>query len=159
MPVACLATLCIAVALSAPGTADARPTQAPPGNSAVQEFVETLSEAGGSRVTNDIANTLPAPPRTGAVSAETRSALEQLGPPGEAAGSLAAATAAFAGPRPARATTVSPDGKAPPVAALERLVGGSGPGGMGLALPILAVLGVLAALGHRLTRASAAGPQ
>jgi hypothetical protein len=97
-------------------------------------------------VTNDIANTLPAPPPSGALPPKARRELEELGPQGEAAASLAEATAAFADGRPGQLTTAAPNGKSAPAAALERLFGGSGPGGMGLGLPILIVLSLLAAL-------------
>jgi hypothetical protein len=149
-PITCLAVLFATAPLVPSAAAAAPPTHASPSYSAVQEFLETLPDGAGDRFTGDIANALPAPPRSGLLSPGARRAFGELGPQGAAAAALAEASATGAERRPAARAT--PEGKAPFTAALERLGGGSGPGGMGLALPTAMVLSVLAALGYGLRR-------
>jgi hypothetical protein len=145
-----LATLSVALLLVVPATAQAREGYAPPGNSSVQEFIETLPDGSGDVVTNNIANLLLQPPRSSTLPPQARAALRRLGPDGRAAAALAEAGAAGSDRRPAREANVAPEGKAPLVATVARLGGASGSGGMGLALPIIVILSVLAALGYGL---------
>lgn len=136
---------CVLLAL-VPAAHAARPVHAPPGNAGVQEFVETLPDGQGLFNTNEIANVLGGPGHFTVMSPIERRSLDALGPRGKAAASLAQASDPIGDRRPGGGADVRADGDSPLGAAVERLFGGSGPGGMGLALPMLLLLGLVAAV-------------
>lgn len=123
--------LALALALAAPSAAQARVhTIAPPGNSGVGQYLETVPTAGGGQPTNTLhavggaiggsggsggaggtavssGNAAPsgtgASSGTGAIATSTRRALAAQGPAGAAAAALAQATAPPSSPNSARA--------------------------------------------------------
>jgi hypothetical protein len=142
--------------------AEALTQVAPPGNSAVQQYLETVPSSGGNR---------PFHPGSGPghrlLSRRAQQALNAAGPDGRAAAALAQATApaGAASPRPGHAAAAGgaavAGAKASSTAAAvgRRLLGSQsdGVGGMGIALPILlAVSLIVATLGGLRRRRSAA---
>lgn len=123
---------------------------APPGNAAVQEFVESLPDGSGLRTTNDVSDFRGEALRTGRVVTErTRRVLTKEGREGQAIVSLAEAS----GPQPSASDGGVPGRGQPALtAATERVVGGSGPGGMGAFLPITFALGVVAGCAYAMRR-------
>jgi hypothetical protein len=124
-----------------PADAAAVKQHAPPGNSGIDEYVESIPDARGNRPTERI------PSKGGAdrLDPRARRALLARGPEGEAAANLAGATA------PAKRRSASNDANgedhgSEPVSELRRAVTGSAEGGMGIALPIVLVLTLLLAL-------------
>ena len=144
-PLSALVAL-VLVLLAAPGAATAQTpqTNAPPGNSAIDEYLETVPGATG--------NQRPRQPgsKGGAVlSPAERARLEKLGPDGKALADAVDATA----PAPVKAkpgTTIDTgkvEGRSPIAAVLEAAVGGDGGDGMGFMLPVIllaSLLGVIA---------------
>jgi hypothetical protein len=139
-----------ALCLLAPSIGHA--TTAPAGNSAVQEFVESLPDGSGLRTSNDIADFRGEALASGRVVDErTRRALTGGGRDGRAIVSLAEAS----GPRPSREAHDPRSierGESALGAAVKRVAGGSGPGGLGLLLPIVLLAGLLAASGYAFQR-------
>lgn len=128
-----LVTLLVAV-LGCAAPAGAQRSNAPPGNSGVDEYLETVPEAGGHQPTRRDPSNSP-------LSAATRERLERAGADGQAAADLAERSS----PKPDENDTpavASPRGDPGVVRPLVRAAGGSGDG-MGLWLPIL--LAVVAA--------------
>lgn len=130
--------LVVALGLAAP--AIAQQVNAPPGNSAVDEYLETVPEAGGNQPTNSNNGRTPLP-------AAARRALERSGPDGQAAADLAERGGADAAPqRQPPATAVTPRAAGSGVVdPLRRAAGGSDEG-MGLMLPILLAAGAIGAV-------------
>ena len=137
----------VLVLLLAPGgaTAQAPQTNAPPGNSAIDEYLETVPGATG--------NQGPRQPGSGGgsvLSPAERARLEKLGPDGKALADAVDATA----PAPAKAksggTTIDTgkvEGRSPIAAVLDAAVGSDGGSGMGFMLPAIllaTLLGVIA---------------
>jgi hypothetical protein len=138
--------LAAALPCAAAAGAPTPPQNAPPGNAGVQEYVETVPSGAGHRHTHGIAR---ARGRSGALGASARQALAALGTEGAATAELAEASA----PDGRSRRPVSPgDGLSFPGAVLERALGGSGPGGMGLVFPLLLILSAIAAAGYSLWR-------
>jgi hypothetical protein len=133
------AMLCAASAIL-PQAANAADT--PPTNSAVQEFVQSLPYGPGQLSASDVANARGAAVRSDALSPTARRELRSLGVEGEAARELAEAALLIGRPARAERREAGP-GDPPPAAVLKRLLGADGPGGMGLALPLIAALIVL----------------
>jgi hypothetical protein len=134
----CLMTVCLA-ALAFPASSMAAQV-APPGNSGVSEYRESIPSAGGNTPTSGgkHGNHGGAP-----LSRHAQRALRAQGPSGLAAARLAAATAP-AGSPPADAkasqghsTAGSSSGGSGPINVLKHAAGGSDDGGMGPALPLL----------------------
>lgn len=132
------------MALPGPATAQQPQTNAPPGNSAIDEYLETIPAASGDR--------RPRPPAagTGSGSALTpgqRARLERLGPDGEQLAAVVDATSPKREPERAIAPPVA-EGRSPLSGALEAATGAdSDAGGMGVLLPLLllgTLLGVIA---------------
>lgn len=165
----CLSILALATlgSLVLAGGATAQQTVAPPGNSGVDQYFETLPAAGGNVGVHPPA---PVSPPSGAGGGAASAGLARLGRDGRAAAALAAATrpARAAGGGPAVGSTpVAGAGFAPaPQAATASspvigLLGGSDGGGLGPLLPI-ALIGALVAavalaLGRRRRARGAAG--
>jgi hypothetical protein len=127
---------------------------APHGNAAVQEFVETIPDGTGLRASNQIAEGLPGALQAGhVVSATTRRRLFSASPDGRQIVLLAEGSGPqpTRSPRPARAG----GGKEPVSAAVQQVVDGSGPGGMGAALPVVLLASALAAGGYALSQRTA----
>jgi hypothetical protein len=167
-----LSALVALTLLAAPAAAGAAPTpqaNAPAGNSAIDEYLETVPSVTGSNG--------PRPPRsgggsaTGALTTAQRRRLEQAGPAGRQLASVVDATApATAAPAPARAgtnprTRAKPHGRALPTPAAQGRSpvaevlnaatgqgGGGDGGGMGMLLPAIllgSLLGVVALVAIR----------
>ena len=138
----------VALALALPATAQAQPAQtnAPPGNSAIDEYLETVPGASG--------NTRPRPPGQGGSSvlpAAERARLERLGADGKALADAVEATA------PAKRAAVAPDplegaGRSPARGLLDAVGGNDGGNGMGVLLPAILVAALLGAIGLGLLR-------
>jgi hypothetical protein len=139
-----VAAVVCSLALVLVGGAVAAQTIAPPGNSGVDQYFETIPEAGGN-----VQARRPAVPAAGSTGP-----LARLGRDGRAASVLAAATTPI---RPSRAVGIA--GSVPPVAAesppsvaagsasaLGALLRGSDGGGLGAGLPALLVGAVIAAV-------------
>ncbi|MDP2710968.1 MAG: hypothetical protein Q8O56_07095 [Solirubrobacteraceae bacterium] len=153
---AILALAVLALALPAAAQAQTPKTNAPPGNSAIDEYLETVPGATG--------NQRPRPPaRNGGdgaavLSAAERARLERLGPDGETLADAVEATA------PARETQAKPDVTLPegegrsPTRELLGAIGGNdgGGGGMGVVLPAILVAALLAVITTVLLRRRAA---
>lgn len=158
----------LALALAAPSLAQARVQKiAPPGNSGVNQYLETVPTAGGGQPTSTVhpvAGGVSGPRGPGgtagssgggAIAAPTQRALASDGPTGVAAAALAKATA----PRSPRSTTHSRnaganssvsaapgnEGSSPQTSVLKTLTGATSGGGLGPLLPIALIGSVLAA--------------
>ncbi len=149
----------LALVLPVAASAQAPPTNAPPGNSAIDEYLETVPGATGP--------VRPRPPSSngasggGALTPAQRDRLRRLGPDGR---TLADAIDATSPPRTAVPAQPAPgDGSAPKARSAQKgeraaegrsplrevagaLGGGDDGGGMGLALPAVLVATLLAAL-------------
>jgi hypothetical protein len=123
----------------------------PPGNSAANQYTETLPGPGGNTPSSEAKGGAPAK----VLGSSNAARLEALGPEGRAAARLAAATAPHpvgkGEPGGAKAAPV-PSGSSGLGQVLRQLTGTSGSGGMGLLLPLVIVLAVLAAVGFLITR-------
>jgi hypothetical protein len=125
--------------------AEAKGVRAPPGNSGVQEYVETLPDGTGGRSTNDVGHAQDLGPRAGQVLGQSaRRALEAQGSNGRRAATLADAT----GPKRGLGDDHAAGGDSPLLGAVHRVAGTGGPGGMGLALPIIMLVSLLGAVGY-----------
>lgn len=135
IPLACLllATL--------PAGASAQRGNAPPGNSGIDEYVESIPDAGGNRPTEGIGSVEGA----SRLSRRSQRALAARGSVGTAAANLAGATAPEKRRLDPSEEGRSEDAASGPASAVRRAVTGSGEGGMGLVLPVILVLTVLAA--------------
>jgi hypothetical protein len=141
-------TALVALALAVPALAhgQAPQTNAPPGNSAVDEYLETVPGATG--------NTRPRAPAqagagagTGVLSAAERARLERLGPDGKTLADAVEATA----PATKKSTSTKADdvesaGRSPARELLDAVGGNDGGGGMGLVLPGILIAALLAAI-------------
>jgi hypothetical protein len=135
---AVLATLVLALAV-APSGAAAQGTNAPPGNSAIDEYLETIPGTTGDRPASP--SGAGSNPSSGLTATE-RKRLEALGPDGRVlAGAIEQTT-------PARGTGSLSDGKGrPPVASVVEAVGGhDGGSGLGLILPLILLATLLVML-------------
>jgi hypothetical protein len=163
--------LALAILLVVPAWAQARVhTVAPPGNSSVGQYLETVPTAGGGQPTNTVhphtggavsgrsGGGGPTGGNTGAgasvtVPPSTRRALAAQGPTGAAAAALAQATApAQSAPHashgdqtsPPPSATSSRDGLSPAVSVFKAFTGSTSKGGLGPLLPIVLIGSVLA---------------
>jgi len=174
--------LALAILLATPAWAHARVhTIAPPGNSGVGQYLETVPTARGGQPSNTVH------PRAGGVGVgvggpggpgstggsggsgavvtiapSTQRALAGKGPDGVAAAALAQATAPRDAPShpSAGGTAAAPsvpsastgDGSSPTASVFKALTGSTGGGGVGPLLPIILIGSVLAAAGLVVTR-------
>jgi len=154
--------LVCALALATPVTAWGQQTNAPPGNSGVDEYLESVPGATGDRPSGGIVNRKPQP-----LSARERQALRDAGSDAQALERVVGATKPeAAGTEQRRAgRTDSPAGGAgsegesaqgrSPLAAVVEAATGADDDGLGLLLPAIllgALLAALAVLVVRLTR-------
>lgn len=159
--------IAVTVALVVPSLAQARVHKiAPPGNSGVGQYVETVPTADGGQPTNTVhpggvggsggrggtGGGAGSTGSGGAVATSTQRALAKQGPAGDATAALAEATA----PRSARSAAHSGDardkaspisageGSAPSASVFNALTGSTSRGGLGPLLPIALIGSVLA---------------
>ena len=150
------ALVVLALALPALAHAQAPKTNAPPGNSAIDEYLETVPAAGGNR--------RPAPPGpngggAGVLSAAERARLERLGPDGKTLADAVEATApsATTGPSTKKDSSGKPGvvskpdlvegtGRSPAREVLDAVGGNDGGGGMGPVLPAILIAALLATI-------------
>jgi hypothetical protein len=164
--------IALVVALGVPASAQARVhTIAPPGNSGVGQYLETVPTAGGAQPSNTVHPVVGAlgksgkPPGTGAtggggtpggaagspgggaISSSTQRSLANQGPSGAAAAALARATAPAPTRRvgPRATSAVSGGGSSPATSVLKSLTGSTSGGGLGPLLPSLLIASVLGA--------------
>ena len=138
----------VLVAPPAAAIAQAAQTNAPPGNSAIDEYLETVPGATGNRSTRPPASGGGGSPSRTLTPAQ-RAELERLGADGKALAEVVEATS------PARPTTTrkreteppTPQGRSPLSEALDVATGQDGGGGMGVLLPAILVASLLAAIG------------
>jgi hypothetical protein len=160
--------IALAVALAVPSLAQARVHKiAPPGNSGVGQYVETVPTADGGQPTSTVhpggvggsggrggtGGRAGSTGGGGAVATSTQRALAKQGPAGDATAALAQATA----PRSARSAAHSGDarekaspisvggGSAPSASVFKALTGSTSGGGLGPLLPIVLIGSVLVA--------------
>jgi hypothetical protein len=135
----------VLLAVPAGAAAQAPQTNAPPGNSAIDEYLETVPSASGNQVPSAPGAAGSAGNRGGLTPAQ-RTKLERLGPDGKALANAVDATA------PPSATKSSKqidggNGRSPISAVFDAATGSDGGGGMGVVLPIIllaSLLGVIA---------------
>jgi hypothetical protein len=139
-----LSALVALLLLALPATAMAQqaPTNAPPGNSAIDEYLETVPSATGDQ--------RPGQPGAagsgGVLPPAERARLEKLGPDGKALADAVDATAPPAAKPGQKLDIDGAKGRSPISAVLDAAVGSDG-GGMGIFLPIIllaSLLGVIA---------------
>lgn len=152
-----LALLACCASIAAPVSASAQGVQAPPGNSAVSQYFETVPAAGGGQ----------APTHGRSVSRAVERRLQASGTDGRA---LARALNAAPGPPAARKTASGTPSRAPGPSFSDRssvkaqptstslakpVVGDGGPTGSGAALPIFLLVSALGAAAIALRRVAA----
>jgi hypothetical protein len=120
--------------LAMPCVASAEKGHAPPGNSGIDEYVESIPTAKGNRPTGKLR-----PGRTSLLSAQARGKLRAAGADGRRVEALVRKTAPR---RRARSTTSQGDSPGE-FASLGEALSGSNQGGMGVALPIILALTLL----------------
>jgi hypothetical protein len=140
-----LATLVAAVLVLTPAAsaAQAPKTNAPPGNSAIDEYLETVPGAAG--------NQRPRPPaatRGSALTPVQRRKLEKLGPDGKTLARAVDATAPAAASPHVTGEIAAPSagGRSPLSEVFSAVTGSDGGSGMGIALPAILVAALLTAL-------------
>ena len=147
-------TLLAGAALAVPAVADAKRGTAPPGNSGIDEYVESIPGPTGNRPTHRVRSRHP----RSVLGAGARRRLAAQGPAGRAAARLAAATApsrpAGTNGRVARQGVAAAEaaGGSGSADALTRTVAGEGRGGMGVGLPAILVGALALALARFLLR-------
>lgn len=167
-----IALLTALACLAAPTATLAQDTQAPPGLSAADEYLETVPGAGGNGTVGDGRRPNADDPKVAAATksalpAATVKALAGAGASGQDAAALAGRTAPAA-PRNGSSSTGSPGNGSPgnpsprilpdasksggPLASVGRIVTGSGGDGMGVLFPLLLIAGALAVAGTALWR-------
>jgi hypothetical protein len=131
--------------LATPAAAMAAPpkTNAPPGNSAIDQYLETVPGASG----NHPAAGAGGGGGAGVLTAAQRARLDKLGPDGKALSAIVESTS----PAKARATagTARPpaaDGRSPLSEVLGAATGSDGGGGMGPLLPAILIASLLGAV-------------
>jgi len=124
----------VLIALPSGATAQTRETNAPPGNSAIDEYLETIPGAtGNQRPRAPGAGGVGANP--GALTPSERARLERLGPDGKA---LADAVDATAPAKPKQSVPVpAAEGRSPLGEVVDAAVGRDGGAGMGALLPAI----------------------
>jgi len=147
---ALVALVALVLVFSAATVAQAQQTNAPAGNSAIDEYLETVPGASGNKP--------PQAPKKGggALTAAQRAALARRGADGRALADAVDATAS-APSKPSstgKPEAVIPDssGRSPASEILGTVSGSDGGGGMGIALPAILVGALLAALAVVLLR-------
>ncbi|MGN6869071.1 MAG: hypothetical protein ACTHMY_11790 [Solirubrobacteraceae bacterium] len=160
--------IALVLALGAPASAQARVhTIAPPGNSGVGQYLETVPTARGAQPTNSVHPVVggvgsgrppggtqgtAVSPAGSAIPPSTRRALARQGATGAAAAALAQATA----PTPRAATgeksAMSGGGSSPASSVIKTLTGSNSGSGLGPVLPTLLIVSLLGAAVMALVR-------
>jgi hypothetical protein len=164
--------IALVLALGVPASAQARVhTIAPPGNSGVGQYLETVPTAGGAQPTNTVHPVVGGvggsggPPGSstggtggtagsaGTISPSTRRALTRHGPTGAAAAALAQATAPTSASRGDHgATSGASGGSSPASSVLKTLTGSNSGSGLGPVLPSLLIVSLFGAAVMALVR-------
>jgi hypothetical protein len=135
-----LSALVVLMLIIAPSAAIARPpTNAPPGNSAIDEYLETVPSVTGDQ--------RPGTPGAGGgmLTPAQRQRLERLGPDGKTLADAVDATAPAA-PRKAMPLPPAVEGRSPLSAAVDAASGRDGGAGMGVVLPAILIATLLGAV-------------
>jgi hypothetical protein len=132
----------------------------PPGVSGANQYKETLPGAGGNEPTSDVAAGMSDKTPAKALGHANAARLEALGPEGREAAQLAAAGAPghVVGKQAPEGTPGTP-GSSGLGQVLGQLTGSSDSGGMGLLLPLLIAMSIVAAAAYGLGRRRTAHPQ
>ena len=149
---ATIALVLLAFAWPAMAQAQAPQSNAPPGNSAVDEYLETVPGASGNQRPR---KPTPAGTAEGVLSAAQRARLERLGPEGKTLADAVDATApAKRAPesKPQSKPELETTGGSPARELLDAVAGDDGGGGMGLLLPAIMIAALLAAIAIVLLR-------
>ena len=130
--VLCMFVVVVLMVPSAAGAQDR--TVAPPGNSAIDEYLETVPNATG--------NARPRPPGSGnapnsALTPQQRARLERLGADGKALADAVDATAPATSMSRKDAAPPAAEGRSPLSEVLDAAAGRDGGGGMGIVLPAI----------------------
>jgi hypothetical protein len=137
------ALVVLVLALPAGATAQSQQTNAPPGNSAIDEYLETVPSATGNQRPGAAG---PAGSGGGGLTPAQRAKLDRLGPDGKALANAVDATAPPTATKTSRQID-SENGRSPISAVFDAATGSNGGGGMGIVLPIIllaSLLGVIA---------------
>lgn len=139
------ALVVLAFAWPAAAQAQAPQTNAPPGNSAIDEYLETVPGASGSK--------RPQPPAQnggdggeGTLTPAERARLERLGPDGKTLANAVDATSPSSKKRATDKQEPKSDGRSPAGEVLGAFSGSDGGGGMGVVLPAILIAALLAAV-------------
>ncbi len=138
-----LAALVALALIAAPAAASAQTqkTNAPPGNSAIDEYLETVPAASG--------NARPRPPAAGggsssALTAAERARLEKLGPDGKTlADAIDATSPQRSSGSPSAGSVSAGEGRSPIAQVFDVAAGSDGGGGMGVLLPAILIASLL----------------
>jgi hypothetical protein len=134
----------VAIALVLPATAAAAPqapqTNAPPGNSAIDEYLETVPGATG--------NTRPGQKGGGGLTAAQRARLQRLGPDGKTLANAVDATSSAPPTAKTKHESAVPtnSGRSPISQVLNTFTGSDDGIGMGAVLPAILIAALLAAV-------------
>lgn len=122
----------------------------PPGNSAANQYTETVPGPGGGMPSSEAKGGSPA----NVLGPSNAAKLEALGPDGRAAAELAAATAPAGRDKDSRAGSLSaaPNGSSGLGKVLAQVTGTSGSGGMGLLLPLVIAAALIGSVAFLLSR-------
>jgi hypothetical protein len=135
------ALVVLALALPALAHAQAPQTNAPPGNSAVDEYLETVPSATGNAPPRSPQNGAP-----GVLSAAERARLERLGPDGKTLADAVDATGGSSAKAVPKPDVLAGPGSSAGRELLDAVAGDDGGGGMGLVLPAILIAALLAAI-------------
>jgi hypothetical protein len=132
----------------------------PPGVSGANQYTETMPGPGGNEPTRDIGGKGGRTPAK-VLGHANAAQLEALGPEGRAAAQFAAQSApnSTAGQPHGVGGTSNPSGSSGLSQVLGQLTGSSDSGGMGLLLPLLIAMSIVAAAAYGLGRRRTAHPQ
>ncbi len=143
---AIVALVALALALPAAAVAQDSPTNAPPGNSAIDEYLETVPGASGNKRPRE-------PGQGGGGSALTpaqRAQLESRGPEGKTLADAVDGTSSEASGNDKGTTnesaTLKSEGRSPTGKVLGTVSGSDGGAGMGVILPAILIAALLAAI-------------
>jgi hypothetical protein len=124
----------ILLALPSLANAQTQETNAPPGNSAIDEYLETVPNATGNARPRGPGGGVPP---TSALTKQQRARLERLGPDGKALAHAVDATAPAVTSSPKNDAPPSAVGRSPLSEVLDAAAGRDGGGGMGIVLPAI----------------------
>lgn len=137
------------LALALPAMARAQATNAPPGNSAIDEYLETVPGASGAQRPRQ-----PGEAGGGVLTPAQRAQLERHGPDGKALADAVDATApaGVTGPAKDEAAVGDSESRSPAGTVLDAVSGDDGGDGMGFVLPATLIAALLGAITLTLLR-------